>query len=358
MSRLTAPQELSLARIRVGDFILVEPASSLVVPHLMLVHSISSTSRDQFRVTVKVKYELDPANLFDYQRYGTWNLECMSYNYTDSNTLEDLVNPSDVLTLAPSVEMLKEKFMGGICLYANCVEGLVHKSPITVNDVHFREGEMRAGKEVWTLCPYCMGGELQMRHECLVTVSALLASVPDSERMLIALQSSQRGRYRAEVLVDHLAKLNAKRAELGYEELAQDVDLVVLDGQQAPQAVDATSRPPSPSTDPPAELHRPARRFRVPRPVQSRHSSRHSASHWPEGPRISSHSFKWFQNARERVLNDVCNICQQDYQEGERIADLACQHFYHERCLQDCFEAQRGERKRESCPLCRRRVVT
>lgn len=169
--RLTLTQQLALNGVRVGDFILVESDAFHRTPQLILVDSITSTSRDLIRIVARAKYEIDPSNLFDYQRYGTWNLQCMSWDWPTSNILEDLLTPSDVLTLNPIIDMLKTKFMGGICLYPNCMEGLTRKSPMTVNDVHFRETESRAGREVWTLCPFCMGHELQARHECLVTVS-------------------------------------------------------------------------------------------------------------------------------------------------------------------------------------------
>jgi len=87
--------------------------------------------------------------------------------------LENSLSVRDELTLNPPIELLRAKFMEGKCLYQNCREGLVHKSVVTVNDVHFRETEARAGRGVWTLCPFCMGWELQQRHECLVTVRIL-----------------------------------------------------------------------------------------------------------------------------------------------------------------------------------------
>lgn len=156
----------------------------------------------------------------------------------------------------------------------------------------------------------------------------------------------------------HLQSVNAMRAKLGYDPLPNGVDLVVLDGLYT-QSASGQSQPPSPIVDPTPE-RRTTWRFRVPRPIQSRHSSkepRHT-SHWSAGPRLSSHSLKWFQAAAERVLNDVCGLCQEDYQQGERIVDLACQHFYHETCLHKCFEVQREAGRTEACPLCRRKVLS
>lgn len=163
----------------------------------------------------------------------------------------------------------------------------------------------------------------------------------------------------------HLQVVNVKRMENGYYPLPYNADMVVLFDPRA-QLVGGQSRPPSPSSDLIPSRQSAGRRFRIPLPVQSSHSSRHR-SHWPgmrprsvshapeAGLRLSSHSFGWFQNARERVLNDVCGICQEDFIEDERIVDLACQHFYHERCLEKWFDFQLQNGKNAACPLCKRK---
>lgn len=152
----------------------------------------------------------------------------------------------------------------------------------------------------------------------------------------------------------HLQTINLKRLENDYSPLPWDVDLVVLDGEQTQQPVavagiqqglleqpvaGSQSRHPSLSSSHSAAARTITRRRPLPSPIQTRYSSR-GTLHWPDGPRLSSHSFKWFQNAGERVLNDICGLCQEEYQDGERIVDLLCQHFYHERCLKMCFEVQ------------------
>ncbi|CZT17919.1 uncharacterized protein RCC_03756 [Ramularia collo-cygni] len=331
METLTTAQLNALHGVRVGDIILVEPESPRAASCLVLVYTIASNHRHSFSVAVKGIYEINPANLFDCQRYGAWNLDCMTLDW-HGMPLEAMLSPTDSLTLNPTIETLTMRYFGGICLYQNCVAGLVRKSPVTVNDVHFRETESRAGREVWTLCPFCMGSDFQQKHECLVTCSYL-------------------DRYTESVMRAHLQAINAKRVERNYAPLPHDVDLVVLGGLQTLSAGYQSRR----SSPTPEHTSRPVRRHPVPEPIQTRHSSRR-ALQWAGGPRLSSHSLRWFQIAQERVANDICGLCQQDYVEGERIVDLRCEHFYHERCLEEYFQAQRYDRKPEACPLCRRPV--
>jgi len=170
----------------------------------------------------------------------------------------------------------------------------------------------------------------------------------------------------------HLQAINLKRLENDYSPLPWDIDLVVLDGQQQqqqsiPNAAAAQSRPPSPSSSPQSPTtQRRTRTIRHPLPqpiTQTRHSSRRTTSPEASPPRLSSHSLSWFHTAHERVLNDICGLCQEEYQDGERIVDLLCEHFYHERCVEKCFDVQmeigesRGRKVEICCPLCRRRVV-
>lgn len=180
--RLTPAQEHALQGLSVGDIVLAE--NSHTTPQLMLVDTITSTARDSLRVGTRAQYEVNPWNVFDLQRYGSWNLRQISWDWPEGRSLDELLEPTDTITLNPTIEMLKTRFLHGRCLYPNCVKGLVHRSPYTTNDVHFLDTESRAGREVWTLCPYCMGPELLKRHECLVTVSSLY-SRRDADVMLI-----------------------------------------------------------------------------------------------------------------------------------------------------------------------------
>lgn len=188
MDTLTPTQLHALYSVLVGDIILVEPESSLSTPYLLLVDTITSTSRNSIRIASKARYDITPANLLDLLRYRAWNFQTISCDWPEGNPLETSLGLRDTLTLNPTVEMLRMKFLNGKCLYQNCTEGLVRKSVMTVNDVHFLETEARSGRMVWTLCPYCMGEELQMRHEVLVTVSAnTLFRCSRLEEMLMSL---------------------------------------------------------------------------------------------------------------------------------------------------------------------------
>lgn len=71
----------------------------------------------------------------------------------------------------------------------------------------------------------------------------------------------------------------------------------------------------------------------------------------PERPRtfyrsaICSMSFEWYKSIQERVLNDICAICQQSYDGPLLITALPCGHFYHEECI-------RGEERQRTVVNC------
>lgn len=153
----------------------------------------------------------------------------------------------------------------------------------------------------------------------------------------------------------HLQDVNIKRADNGYDPLPHDVDMLVLLDQRE-SAVSGQSRPPTPSSDRMTEFSSDRRRFQVLPPVRSRHFSRNYTHRLGPRPRLKPHTFGWFVVARERVLNDVCGLCQEDYKDNERIVDLPCEHFYHEPCLEKWNDFQRLDGKVATCPLCKRSV--
>lgn len=48
-------------------------------------------------------------------------------------------------------------------------------------------------------------------------------------------------------------------------------------------------------------------------------------------------------------FNKTCTICFEEFQEGERIVILECQHGYHKKCIESWF--REGS---DQCPMCRR----
>lgn len=153
------------------------------------------------------------------------------------------------------------------------------------------------------------------------------------------------------VYVAHMQVVNSKRAQLGYDPLPPGLELNTL--LHPPQAIEgAMAMPASDSSD---DINM-ATGQAVLDALETIGTSEASIDRLTpplsgrlDRPSLSIHSFNWFKNARERVFMDICGICRERYQDGESIADLPCEHFFHERCLRVCLRYQRGAAK---CPLC------
>lgn len=50
------------------------------------------------------------------------------------------------------------------------------------------------------------------------------------------------------------------------------------------------------------------------------------------------------------LLLTECSICLENYEIGDKISILSCEHFYHKRCLNEWLK------KKEECPLCREEI--
>jgi hypothetical protein len=53
-------------------------------------------------------------------------------------------------------------------------------------------------------------------------------------------------------------------------------------------------------------------------------------------------------NSEQRNANPRCSICWEDFTEEERVADLPCNHIYHDPCIVTWFQTN------NNCPICRR----
>jgi hypothetical protein len=47
------------------------------------------------------------------------------------------------------------------------------------------------------------------------------------------------------------------------------------------------------------------------------------------------------------LIERECSICLEDYQSGESVSSLACDHLFHKKCLEEWLK------HKNECPLCR-----
>lgn len=153
------------------------------------------------------------------------------------------------------------------------------------------------------------------------------------------------------VYVAHMQVVNSKRAQLGYDPLPPGLELNTLLYPQ--QAIEHAMAMPASDSSEDIDM---ATGQAVLNALETIGTSEDSIDRLAppqpgqlDPPVLSTHSYNWFKNARERVFMDICGICRERYQDGESIADLSCEHFFHERCMRVCLRYQRGAAK---CPLC------
>ncbi|EME39189.1 hypothetical protein DOTSEDRAFT_38420 [Dothistroma septosporum NZE10] len=309
---MTPEHKASLHDARDGDFVLVEQEGGY-----WYLFCISAFKLDdgELRVLIKCIHNPTRKDVWKYQQYGTWRFRLESWS-RDSYDVRAVLRKTDVLTLRPEVEVLKRKFGCG-CLYEHCERGLVSMTPATQLDVHFRASAdrmqaHRARREFKSICPFCMGQTLFDQHEHLATSP---------------------NRYPVDVYAQHHFALNRSRQKLDYPPLDSDTNLATLELSSSALAQPLNSA-----------LHR----------NLVAHLKTKGTSPDDRPWALSTHSYTWFRTAKERVINDVCAICREAYDEGDVIADLPCLHFFHEGCVRQAFGCKTGMAK---CPLCQSPVA-
>ena len=220
-----------------------------------------------------------------------------------------------------------------------------------------------------TLCPFCMGTTMYRDHEAAI---ARAANWRGEDYEAIVMRNEQ-----------HLERINARRRQLGYRALADDVNLAYLrdqeqrnetalavvvreasDGAQAGAGAEITQQDTLLLLPWYAVLDGPAERSAVLRslsggviivatdasagvqiqvragPSNSGRSALPGPSQTPvsrplqtPGPApLRLRTRDWYVKAARRVLAEACQICLERFKPGEIVVDLPCWHFFHKEC--------------------------
>ncbi|WPB08176.1 uncharacterized protein RHO25_012840 [Cercospora beticola] len=361
------------------------PGPSAATVRLLLIDSGRYIGSMDRRTTYVRSADLSPQDWINYQRDPP-NFWLETRRETTSVPLDDVLSDTDRVILRPSFDTLLGYFFKGSCPFERCEHGLVviddttravlsdFAEPATRSpdsESRRRANSQRPRTIARTLCPFCMGATMYRDHEVAV---ARAANWRGEDYEAIVMRNEE-----------HLERINARRRQLGYRALADDVNLaylrspeprnetalavVVREASDGPQAVagaeltrqdtllllpwyavldgsaersevlrslsggvvivatDSSAGVQIQVRAGPSNSGRPA--AALPGPSQTP-VSRPLQTPGPVTPRLRTR--EWYIKATQRVLAEACQICLERFKPGEIVVDLPCWHFFHEEC--------------------------